>query len=182
MCQYLIIFASFFIGIYGYPEWPSPSYWNGSYVFYNKNNTGTFTMCYDAGNNLFAKHYAQTGTPNVISLVFLDTKFYKYFVPQNTCTLTQLSAFPFPINQFENYSMVGKEIVNQKSVEHYTGTFEGVGEGPYSTDQYFSIQTGLPTGNIMINEPNWTTERRFFDYFWLNQTMNGCFNIINACN
>lgn len=173
----LLILISFILNVNGqqkYPEWPSPYTWNGTFTMHEPVNVkGTLEMCYDFKNEQFAKAFHGTSNSSDIftyKLLFLGKIQYNICygpspcfgsVPVNSCSNATHPMFPYPQNQFENYTMVGEETVN-----HDRNVFHFVGLMPfgYDSDQYFYTEShdnkypGFPAGNIMIAEPGWTTE------------------------
>lgn len=178
MCSLLILLCVLFNvnGQTEYPVWPSPYSWNGTFIMHEPVNIeGTLEMCYDFSNEKFSKSFHGTSNSSDIftfKLLFLGKIEYNicygpnpcFGIPVNTCTNSGHSSFPYPQNQFENYTNVGEEIVhNNRNVFHYVG----LTPFGYDSDQYFFTQNkdnkypGYPAGNIMIAEPGWTTEGTF---------------------
>eukprot|EP01084_Bolivina_argentea_P256149 431153_1 len=198
--MWLISVGLLFIGVnsqHKYPSWPSPYSWNGTFVMHDPVNVeGDVAMCYNADKQQFSKAFHGTSNSSDVftfKLLFLGTIQYsicygpdKCFgsMPPNSCSNTSHPIFPYPINQFENYTNVGEE-----TVHHNRNVFHFVGLTPfgYDSDQYFYTESksnkypGYPAGNIMIAEPGWTTEVRWFDEFTAG-TNQDCFALISSCN
>eukprot|EP00483_Globobulimina_turgida_P012952 UN12976 len=180
-----------------YPSWPSPYSWNGTFSFYDPVNVkGDITICYNAEKQQFSKAFHVTSNSSDIftsKFIFLGTKQYVicygpsdcWGTAPNTCKNSTHPTFPYPINQFENYTNVGEE-----TVHHSRNVFHYVGSSPFGfdTDQYFYTESnsnkypGYPAGNIMIAEPGWTTEVRWFDEFSAGTNQDACFALISSCN
>eukprot|EP00484_Ammonia_sp_Unknown_P004682 CAMPEP_0197058232 /NCGR_PEP_ID=MMETSP1384-20130603/105421_1 /TAXON_ID=29189 /ORGANISM="Ammonia sp." /LENGTH=165 /DNA_ID=CAMNT_0042492909 /DNA_START=104 /DNA_END=601 /DNA_ORIENTATION=- len=159
------------------------------------NAQGSVAMCYDAANLRFSKAFSSTSNASdefTFSIIFINATQYNMCVGPNdcfggvapsTCTKAEHASYPYPSNQFENYTLVGEEVVDgNRHVMHWVGLSQ---VGAYDTDQYFYTSSGkypgFPAGNVMIAEPDWTTEIRWFDTFESGAN-DDCFKLIAQCN
>lgn len=154
-------------------------------------------ICYDVEKESYSKSFTSTTNSSDIftfKMVFIGQKQWNMCLgpnpcwgqnPVNYCLKLQHESFPYGTNQFENYTNVGREVIlNNRNVYHYVGHMN---EFNYSTDQYFytndtkNMYPGFPAGNVMISEPGWCTEIRWFDTF-VSGVNDDCFTLINSCN
>lgn len=192
--QHLLILLSVSLNC-TYPSWESPITMTGNFII--SGYTGTFKWCYDGGNNRLGKHVYTNGILQE-SLIYLNTDFYVMCYETSFGSCQTLSAgicvhnimpqFPFSLNQFENYTNVGKEIVNNnKSVYHWVGINTGYGYGSFAQDQYFDYNNPctIPIGSIYINEPRPNSTVVATEIFWVNHIVKGvendCFNLFPNC-
>jgi hypothetical protein len=165
---------------HGYPEWPSPATWTGYGEMVGLGFVNT-TFCYDASKSIFSKFFTNRASGFSQQIITISKK--KYFaclgpadcwgeMQAGTCTVSDLPAFPFQSSQFENYSYVGTQTVQNFNgtshrVETWVGTIHGYSKGgPLPTIQYFGAKEDGKAeirGNILIDEPGWVTEIRWFD-------------------
>ena len=187
-----------------YPSWPNPGKWNGTFSFPDKNLSGNLTFCYDGDKLKFAKYFSFGSDNSLLGLIFDDKIEYSIcFGPSDcatgasakTCTKSNLPQFPFPSNQFENYTYISQftrvdnnnngNIYNKNSSDNkmdlWVGNNIGYGEGYFGTNEYFDSSTGNIIGNVLIQEPGWVTEIRWFDTVW-NGYDSSCFQIPDYCN
>lgn len=179
-----------------YPQWPSPSTMYGTYVA--GHDYGTIKFCYDGARNIYTKIFNSTVSNYVKIGVFNDTRFYfqcmgpnkcgkSATTPVGTCRLTVMPQFPFPMNQFENYTIVGQEVVHENPAIHWVGTNVGYAAGePFAMDQYMDVDNPCVSniGNIIIDEPRASgtpvTEIRWFDKVY-DEVDEHCFDILPSC-
>ena len=70
---------------------------------------------------------------------------------------------------------------NSEILDLWVGNYIGYGSGAFGTNQYFDNKTGIIRGNILIQEPNFITEIRWFDNVW-DEYNNDCFELPSYCN
>ena len=187
-----------------YPQWPSPAYWNGTFSFPAKNISGNITFCYDGENLKYSKHFSNEDSSWALTF-YNNTEYFICYGPgicdvthePQTCDVISIPQFPFPMNQFENYTFVGdfnlvtyttennKELnsnSSSSSMALWVGNNIGYGLGYFGTNQYFdSKNSKIIKGNVYINEPGWVTEIRWFDYIWYKNNPS-CFDLPSYCN
>eukprot|EP00483_Globobulimina_turgida_P011220 UN11241 len=185
-----------------YPQWPSPSNWEGTFSIPALKASGIMQFCYDAENELFTKNftynmYQGKATQFSLGLIFIDaTEYVLCYGPSDCsahnlspgeCSKYPLTQFPFGYGQFKDYTNVGvvsvyNDAVNEiKQVSHYVGDIIGYPTGRFATAQYFDdTNSSDPIGNIYIDELKWYTEIR-----WVDQIKSGvdtdCFKLLPSC-
>lgn len=106
-----------------YPQWLTPSTFYGDFIF--GSGSGKLKFCFDGDNDRFAKHFMFEGGMRNISLIYNGHDYYWMCpgeedcatpYPAGSCTYSYMPRIPFPSNQFENYSYIGREILYQRLI------------------------------------------------------------------
>eukprot|EP01084_Bolivina_argentea_P087635 158276_1 len=180
-----------------YPSWKSPMTMKGNFIIGNE--YGIFTWCYDGSGRKMGKHTRSQSNDSHLgeaSLIYLDTDFYmicnegpcSHNLTTGQCQHFVAPQFPFALNQFENYTNVGIEIVNNKTAYHWVGINSGYGYGSFAQDQYFDYNNPctVPIGNIYIDQPKPNTTETTTEIFWIQQIQPGvdpnCFVLSPNCS
>lgn len=159
------------------------------------------TFCYDASVATFSKFFTKRDAGFSQQIIIVGNK--KYFaclgpgpcwegMAPRTCSVSTLPMFPFSLNQFENYSHVGTQTVQNFNgssfqVEAWVGQIDGYTSAgtPLATVQYFDSSSSSShiniRGNVLINEPGWVTEVRWFDDA-VPGVKQGCFSVPDFCD
>jgi len=173
-----------------YPQWLTPSTFYGDFIFGSA--SGKLKFCFDGDNNRFAKHFMFEDGRKNISLIY-DSHDY-YWMSAGSCTYSYMPRIPFPSNQFENYSYIGREIIYQRLINgdilksdshHWIGTCVGYdGDKTWTTNQYFDVSNpcSIPTMNTYIDFHGLgTNEIRYFTKV-IPGFDQDCFDIMEVCN
>eukprot|EP01084_Bolivina_argentea_P250439 419579_1 len=187
-----------------YPKWPSPATFHGHFIMSDGN--GTLKFCYDGENNRFAKHFYFSNGKKQISLIY-DGYDYHWMCPGDedcappypagSCTYFYMPRIPFPSNQFQNYTYIGREKVYQRLTNgktkivdshHWVGTCIGYnGINQWATDQYFDVKfpsCDIPTMNTYIDpfDEIGSAEIRYFTEIDLSGYDENCFELLDVCD
>ena len=150
------------LAVAGVPVWPEVATWSGNFTIPAINWASPVVTYYDIHGDqpMWAQHIAVYD----VNHIFVGTTKYDFKTKGNlTCTKSQLDAFPYPKNQFENFTLVSTDDRITREQNH-VDSWVGTGMLGYAITMD-TLQDAEQTVRriVYIDKPGWHTEIRNYD-------------------